>query len=69
MGKNLINATSFRQFYSYSNQKAEKIFFKLFWIYINIGKVLKKTDGLIPRSKENQKLHKKSDNPSLRYIF
>ena len=48
MGKNLINATSFRQFYSYSNQKAEKKFYKTFWININFGKVLKKTDGLIP---------------------
>jgi hypothetical protein len=31
-------------FISYSNQKTEKKNFKLFWSYIDFGKVLKKTE-------------------------
>ena len=69
----------------YSNQKAEKKNFKPFWGYIDFGKVFKKRKnrnisgniefhglilGQIEReSKVTQKKKKKSDNPSLRYIF
>ena len=64
--------------------KSRKKIFKLYWSYIDFGKVLKKTEkskylqkywvswpDIRLVRKENQKLDnkKKSDSPTLRYIF